>query len=245
MLRAAIENGGCRSAWVRHSRCGVRRQRVYLPQPVRETVEEFWLPEQEEQEEHDEQEQCPSQTGVHARLRREEFVGGKSMRLTISQGLWTTGACAFLFGNAEIVSGDQHLHIADNLHNCKQTERDINAAAAGAVERAAVAAADPIRNTAAHLAGGAAILQVSGKRNGLRATCTVALGSTRLHTGSSASQRFVGAERLDISLTAVKNHLLVEDGNAAHHNGGGRGLPRRCRGRRRRRTSCQPNRSPC
>ena len=87
MLRAAIENGGATLPGVRHSRCGVRRQRVYLPQPVRETVEEFWLPEQEEQEEHDEQEQCPSQTGSTLAFGGKNSSVGKSMRLNISQGL--------------------------------------------------------------------------------------------------------------------------------------------------------------
>ena len=91
-------------------------------------------------------------TVISARLRREELVGGE---INAAEHVTrTVGArrCALFLRNAEIVRGNQHLHIAGNLNDRKQAEGDINAAAARVVKAASVMTADPLRDTAAGIA---------------------------------------------------------------------------------------------
>lgn len=99
---------------------------------------------------------------------REELVGGKvDPAEHLARGIRRRRA--FLFGDAEIIGGNQHLHIALDLHNGKNADGDVNhLAAAGGGKLAAVAPADAIGNAAAGLAAVAPVAQFRRQADGFR-----------------------------------------------------------------------------
>ncbi len=160
-------------------------------------------------------------TVISARLRREELVGGE---INAAEHVTrTVGArrCALFLRNAEIVRGNQHLHIAGDLNDRKQAEGDINTAAARVVKAASVMTADPLRDTAAGIAVRAAILNISGKTDRLRHL----YGCLRLDTAAGGLRGLtgcIGAEGLDVAFAAVQDHFFIKDRNTAYHNRGSR-----------------------
>lgn len=153
-------------------------------------------------------------------LGREKFIGREINAAEHIAGTVGGGGGALLLRDAEIVRRDQHLHIAHNLHDGEQPHRDINAAAAVAVEPTAVPAADPVGNMAAGVTVRAAVLHIGGQTDRLR-YLDAGLGQ---HTAAGRIDRFagvIGAEGLYVSFSAVKDYLLIENSNAAYHHGRG------------------------
>lgn len=156
-------------------------------------------------------------------LGREKFIRGEFDAPEQLAGI-IRGGDALLAGDAEIVGGDEHLHVAHNLHDGEQPDGDIHRAGLRTgFKLAAKPPANAVGNPAAGVAAAAAaVAQPRGQGNRL---CHLhrRLGQNAGHVlGIQILQFAIGAEHFDIALTAIQNHLFVENRDAVDGDGAAR-----------------------
>lgn len=117
---------------------------------------------------------------------REKFVGGEVDPAEQLAGV-VAGRDAFLFRHAEIVSGDQHLHIAHDLDDGEQPDGDVHVVPLrSGIELPAVSPADALGDPAVGLAAAQrSVAQLCRQRNRFRDLCFQAQMETFFYTNSA------------------------------------------------------------
>ena len=148
-------------------------------------------------------------------FRREKLIGWE---INAAKQLTGVIRCShtFLIRDTEIISGYQHLDIALDLYNGKDTNGSINhfTGIFGA-EVSSVLFADAFRDTAAALAGRRRITQAGRKADGT-GYLYAGFRQNLPAGGILFCWRIIRVEHFYISFASIKDYLFIEDGNAAY-----------------------------
>lgn len=163
----------------------------------------------------------PASTATVTGFGREEFIGRE---LDAAEELTGVIGRSFTFflRYTEVVSGNQHLHIAHDLYNDEQANSCINCASAvGGFKVAAIPFADTFGNPAAGFAAVVACITDSCRQ--CDRLCDLNGGFRQDFTSGVVNflGRAVGSEHLHIAFAAVQNHLLAENRDTMYCNGAG------------------------
>lgn len=145
---------------------------------------------------------------------REEFICGEFDVTEHFTGVVRRGYTFFL-GHTEIIGRNQHLHIANNLHDGEKADGHKYAATPRRFEAAAITFADAFRDTTAALAGRRRITQAGRKADGT-GYLYAGFRQNLPAGGILFCWRIIRVEHFYISFASIKDYLFIEDGNAAY-----------------------------